>query len=262
MGPMGIYGFYLGVLGATNDPEIRGYVEPKYNLILAIDRKTSLLHEGNRAASDMAPELIDYKIVGAKIHALYKRDTWYRDDAGFIPLYEHKAFDSKKKVANPGQIHLAVASVAPHSDKISEEEAQSRFRDRVEGKNLYDFEYESEAGRWRVKTESIEGSITTPYSTEFDYTPVTSEGGQIVTVGFPKNVSPESEVKYYQPLFDSVKNDSNWKGPTKPVSVNTRTEADLMARSITHYVGGAEVKAIAGGKFRVESKGYYHYMGG
>lgn len=129
-------------------PKVVGNVDFKKALILAVS-------PASPAFADW--KLIDYQIVGAKIHVLYKRPTFYRDERGDpIPVFEHKIFDSKKKVANPGQIYIARGLVAPRGT-ISNEEAKTRFRERIEGAPLYDLTYES--GSWRLKTDEYQGSI-------------------------------------------------------------------------------------------------------
>ena len=136
----------------------RGYGIPRKNtskVVRNVDFKKTLIlavRPGSPTYSGSSNwELIDYQIVGAKIHVLYKRPTFYRDEKGDpIPVFEHKIFDSKKKVDNPGQIHIARGFVALRGT-ISNAEAKTRFRERIKGAPHYDFEYES--GHWRLKTD-------------------------------------------------------------------------------------------------------------
>jgi len=62
-------------------------------------------------------------------------------------------------------------------------------------------------------------------------------------------------------IFKKYMNNKNAKMPTKPVIVDTEAEARKIADVLTYYVGGAEITPTNNGKFKVTSKGYYHYIG-
>ena len=72
-------------------------------------------------------------------------------------------------------------------------------------------------------------------------------------------------------MFDWVKNDEHWKGPTKPVLCTSRKKAELYADAIAHFHGGAEIERAPSSylnwdddeaenrdRFIVRSEGYYY----
>jgi len=77
---------------------------------------------------------------------------------------------------------------------------------------------------------------------------------------------PEGDVargipdKEKERIMKKYQNKKNWKYPTKPALVKTEAEAKKIADVLTYYLGGAEITPT-NGKFKVMSKGYYHYIG-
>ena len=87
--------------------------------------------------------------------------------------------------------------------------------------------------------------------------------GMGIELQVPKtaHLPTEQECAVYQALFDTVKQEGNWKETTKPFTTKDFTMAKLMAKAITFFVGGAEVEDNEDGVITVTSKGYYHYIG-
>jgi hypothetical protein len=79
--------------------------------------------------------------------------------------------------------------------------------------------------------------FTSPYETEFQKVQVKTEGGQPAFIGVPKKRIPKSEQKYYEVVFTKMRNERNWKMPTRRAIVSSRTEADIFARSLQFYKG-------------------------
>ena len=56
-------------------------------------------------------ELLEYCVIGNKLHVLYARPTWYVKDGEFTTTYEHYIFDKNKKLSNHGQMHLGLGTI-------------------------------------------------------------------------------------------------------------------------------------------------------
>ncbi len=61
-------------------------------------------------------------------------------------------------------------------------------------------------------------------------------------------------------LVDWVRNEENWKYPTKPIKVKTLPEAQKIADALSANMGGSEI-TDAGNGYVVSSRGYYWYVG-
>jgi hypothetical protein len=207
--------------------------------------------------------------VGGKSHAILRNlseepdGTWLNQDQikerHFVPYQAHTVANLSKEgverlVKRPTYLHRSVKTLY-NADCVVVRGTARKYKAKITPKGRLALkEMERKYGDTRT-------GMRLGYATEFEKVKMKAESGESITVGIPKDLPPKSEVKYYEKMFGSVKNEEHWKFPTKPVIVDTRAEADLMARAITYYAGGAEVEAVSGGKFRVTSEGYYHYIG-
>jgi hypothetical protein len=102
--------------------------------------------------------------------------------------------------------------------------------------------------------------FTSPALPELGEVQARTTEGKLVKIRVPKTETTKLEQTIFKKVFDALKQD-NWKMPTHFALVNTKTEANLIARGITYYSGGAEIRHLEDGSFLVGSKGYYHYVG-
>lgn len=103
---------------------------------------------------------------------------------------------------------------------------------------------------------------TMPYEEEYMEQRAADTRGEEVTIKIPTgDVATEREEKIFGDVLNILKDESNWKRKTHYAIVRNRTEADLVARGIKHFTGGAEIYALSDGTFMVGSKGYYYYTG-
>ena len=76
----------------------------------------------------------------------------------------------------------------------------------------------------------------------------------------PRDESTKSEQALYLKIFNEMKNPLHWKLQTKMSIVDSVTEADLIAKALKLFLGGAEIIMIKDGRYLVGSKGYVHYV--
>jgi hypothetical protein len=67
-------------------------------------------------------------------------------------------------------------------------------------------------------------------------------------------------VKTFRKTFHKLANKENWKMPPKEF-VGNFGEAEQVKQSYIWFLGGAEMEQMPDGKYKVTSKGYYHYIG-
>jgi len=79
---------------------------------------------------------------------------------------------------------------------------------------------------------------------------------------------PIAQLKSKRAIFRRLKNPKGWKMPTKRVTVSSQAAARRIQEALVHYTGGAETVMVTDfrkkklkKKYRVGSKGYYHYIG-
>jgi len=90
---------------------------------------------------------------------------------------------------------------------------------------------------------------------------VSSTSGETITLKVPEERSPEHERASYEKIFNYMKDNDNWKTPTHYANVPSRAEANMIARALVFYTGGATILAMDDGSYTAYSKGYYHYIG-
>ncbi len=101
-----------------------------------------------------------------------------------------------------------------------------------------------------------------PYRTKFRRVPITDKAGQTALLGLPIGErATESEKTLFEEIMNQLKDEGNWKTETNFGQVSTRAEADIIARALEYYTGGAEILHMNDGSYLVHSKGYYHYIG-
>ena len=78
---------------------------------------------------------------------------------------------------------------------------------------------------------------------------------------------PIEKLKSKRAIFNRLKNPKGWKKTTKRVTVSSEAAAHRVMDALIYYTGGAEASRIGPyrkgkrSKWRVGSKGYYHYIG-
>lgn len=87
-----------------------------------------------------------------------------------------------------------------------------------------------------------------------------------ISLSIPKeidlNYSPSPTAKL---IFDNITNPANWKLPTQVFETQSEALASEVKECLDFYLGGSEMNRVVrdGGEvvFRVNSKGYYAYVG-